>query len=238
MADLEIIVPVYNEGSGIKRVYEHLVAALANANFSWDVTCVYDFDEDITLPALRELARQDVRIKSVKQTYGKGVISALKFAFDHAHDEAVAVVMGDDSDELENLPVMYQKYLEGALVVSASRYSKGGGYQGGIWIKKLLSQLAGKILYLTGIGTRDPTNNFKLYSGKFLHKVQIESEAGFEVALELTVKAALSQKGAVTEVPTVWRDRLEGESKFKLWQWLPFYLHWFFYYFFKKIKTR
>ncbi len=236
MVDLQIIIPVYNEGSAIKRVYDHLITALKNVSFSWEVSCVYDFDQDTTIPTLQEIAQQDSRLKPVKQTYGKGVVNAMKFAFNHAHEGPVVVVMGDDSDELENLPLMLEKYHAGALVVAASRYSTGGEYQGGILVKKFLSKWAGQMLYWTGIGTRDPTNNFKLYSGKFLHSIQIESKAGFEIALELTVKAALTRKGAVTEVPTTWRDRLNGESKFKLFKWLPFYLYWFLFYFGHKLR--
>ncbi len=236
MVDLQIIIPVYNEGPAIRRVYDHLCKALGAETLIWEVLCVYDFDADTTLPTLQDIAATDPRIRPIKQTYGKGVVNALKFAFAQAHDGAVAVVMGDDSDELENLPVMLQYYQAGALVVAASRYSAGGQYQGGVFIKKCLSRLAGRLLYWTGIGTRDPTNNFKLYSGQFLHSIQIESKAGFEIALELTVKAALQQKGAVREVATTWRDREDGESKFRLFKWLPFYLHWFCFYFFKKLR--
>ena len=78
-----------------------------------------------------------------------------------------------------------------------------------------------------GVATHDPTNNFKLYSRRFLDVTTIQSEAGFELALELTVKATLAGR-PVAEVPTTWRDRTAGESNFKLRKWLPFYLKWYF----------
>jgi len=56
--------------------------------------------------------------------------------------------------------------------------------------------------------------------------VTIESTAGFELALELTVKATLAGR-YVAEVPTTWRDRTAGQSNFKLRKWLPHYLHWY-----------
>jgi len=56
--------------------------------------------------------------------------------------------------------------------------------------------------------------------------VTIESTAGFELALELTVKATLMGR-PVAEVPTTWRDRTAGQSNFKLRKWLPHYLHWY-----------
>ena len=77
-----------------------------------------------------------------------------------------------------------------------------------------------------GFRTHDPTNNFKLYSGTLLESVTIESTGGFELALELTVKAHLAGL-RVAEVPTPWRDRTAGQSRFQLWQWLPHYLQWY-----------
>jgi hypothetical protein len=42
----------------------------------------------------------------------------------------------------------------------------------------------------------------------------------------LTVKAQQMGLG-VSEVPSSWTDRSAGQSNFKLWKWLPNYLHWF-----------
>jgi dolichol-phosphate mannosyltransferase len=90
-----------------------------------------------------------------------------------------------------------------------------------------MSRTAGLTLHwFAGVPTHDPTNNFKLYSRRFLESVRIESEAGFELALELTVKATLLRR-PVAEVPTTWRDRTAGQSNFKLRKWLPHYLHWY-----------
>ena len=62
------------------------------------------------------------------------------------------------------------------------------------------------------MATHDPTNNFKLYSRRLLDATPIESQAGFELALELTVKATLAGR-RVAEVPTTWRDRTAGREQ-------------------------
>lgn len=228
---LEIVIPVFNEGSSICKVYNHLKSAL-NQKLNWIAYFIYDFDSDTTIPFLLDLQKRDSRVIPLKQNLGKGFINAIKYGFLQVTDGAVAVVMGDDSDDLETLPLMYQKYEEGAAIVSSSRYSKGGKYLGGSFIKKNMSRIAGYILYSFGIGTKDPTNNFKLYSAKFLNEIEIESVSG-ELALELTIKAA-KRKLPIVDVPGIWKDREEGVSKFKLLKWLPNYLKWFFFYFFKK----
>ncbi len=76
-----------------------------------------------------------------------------------------------------------------------------------------MSRAAGLTLHwFAGVRTHDPTNNFKLYSRRFLDGVTIESAAGFELALELTVKATLAGR-RVAEVPTTWRDRTAGPEQ-------------------------
>jgi hypothetical protein len=67
--------------------------------------------------------------------------------------------------------------------------------------------------------------------------VTIESTAGFELALELTVKATIARR-RVAEVPTTWRDRTAGESNFKLRKWLPHYLHWYWTAFRARLQRR
>ena len=57
----------------------------------------------------------------------------------------------------------------GADVVSASRYMRGGHQVGGPLLKRLMSRTAGLTLHwFGGVATHDPTNNFKLYSRRFL----------------------------------------------------------------------
>lgn len=90
-----------------------------------------------------------------------------------------------------------------------------------------MSRLAGLSLrWLTGIQTHDCTNNFRAYSSSFLASVRIESQQGFELALELTVKA-WTQGLPIDEVPTTWTDRTQGQSRFRLLKWLPLYLRWY-----------
>jgi dolichol-phosphate mannosyltransferase len=115
----------------------------------------------------------------------------------------------------------------GADVVAASRYVRGGHQVGGPIVKRTLSRAAGLLLHwVGGLPVHDATSNFRLYSRRLLEGVTIESTAGFEIALELTVKAHLLGM-RLAEVPTTWRDRAAGESRFRLWAWLPQYLRWF-----------
>jgi hypothetical protein len=138
-------------------------------------------------------------------------------------------MMADLSDDLPQVGEMVRRAAAGADVVSASRYMRGGRQIGGPWLKGLMSRTAGVSLHwLAGLPTHDPTNSFKAYRKEFLDRTPIKSTAGFAVSLELTVKAHF-RGGRVEEVPAIWHDRAAGQSRFRLWKWLPAYLYWYFW---------
>ena len=221
---VQIVVPIYNEGDNVLRLAQELRAA----NVSFDsLRFVYDFDGDTTLPFIAQLRSQDERISADKNCFGRGVINALRWGFAHAGNGPVIVVMGDNSDKLSIIPAMVGLWKSGATIVSPSRYMPGGEQHGGGFIKSTMSRIAGQSLKLFGFPTADATNNFKLYDGAWLREQQIESVGGFEVALELCCKA-YQQGKSIVELPTVWRDRTQGESRFKILSWTPKYLRWYF----------
>lgn len=224
--ELSVVMPVYNEGANIERVLRDL---LASVDPSVEVMVVYDFDEDDTVPVAASLAREFPNIRLHKNTVGRGVLNAIKSGFAGATTPFVLVMMADGSDEASAVEPMLKLATGGADVVAGSRYMRGGGQVGGPRLKRFLSRMAGLSLHwIAGLPIHDATSNFRLYSRRLLTAVTIESTAGFELGLELTVKA--QRLGfRLAEVPTTWRDRTAGESRFRLWSWMPHYLRWYRY---------
>ena len=221
---LSLIVPVYNEAENFPRL---LAEVERHVPPPFTLYVVYDLDEDTTVPIVRSLGRTRPWLRLVKNMRGRGVVNALRTGFDAVPDGPVLVVMADLSDDLRIVPRLLACYREGYRIVCPSRYMPGGRQKGGPLLKRLLSRTAGALLhFLVRFPTRDATNNFRLYDASLVRHMGIDSRGGFEVALELTAKAF--HKGvAITEVPTVWRDRTAGQSRFRLWKWLPRYLYWF-----------
>jgi dolichol-phosphate mannosyltransferase len=220
--ELSIVLPVFNEGENIVGV---LSAIARDVRTPHEVIVVYDFEEDTTVPPVRALAMPSVRL--LRNGLGRGVLNAMRSGIGAARAPLVLISMADGSDDPAVIDTMVQKARDGADVVAASRYMRGGRQEGGPPLKALLSRAAGLSLHLlAGLPIHDATSNFRLYRRSFLERVPIESKAGFELALELTVKAHL-QGARVAEVPTIWRDRTAGTSKFQLRAWLPGYLRWY-----------
>jgi hypothetical protein len=223
---ISIIVPVYNEKGNIAACLRGLTKALQG--FEHEILVCYDFDEDTTLPAIAEMQDRPSTVKLVRNTLGRGATFAIRAGFQAARGDVLVTTMADLSDPPEAVPAMARKIREEkADVVSGSRYMKGGSQTGGPRLKTFLSRMAGLSLrWVAGMGTHDATTNFRAYSRRFIDQVRVESRSGMDLALELTVKAHL--KGfKVDEVPSSWQDRSSGESRFRMWTWIPNYLRWY-----------
>lgn len=223
---MNVVVPVYNEGENIKKTFDRIEEEI---NTEVRVIVVYDFDEDNTVPVVNGVKDDySFEITLEKNIYGRGALNAIKTGFKKSNEDVVLVIMADLSDSLTVVDNMYKKIQEGYDLVCGSRYVKGGKQIGGPFLKRTFSRIAGVSLhYLTRIPTHDVTNSFKMYSKKIIENIEIESNGGFELGMELTVKAYM--KGyKITEVPSTWYDRTNGESRFKMWSWLPKYLKWYF----------
>ena len=221
---ISIVVPVYNEAENIQSFLRDLEAALTEPH---ETLIVYDFPEDSTLPAVAAMQPPCASVRLVHNTLGKGVLNALKAGFQASTGEAVIVMMADRSDEPNDVTGMAKLITDGADVVAGSRYMTGGRQEGGPWLKRTLSRMAGvSLYYLAGLPTHDATNNFRAYSRRVVTEIPIEGQASFALAMELTLKAHW-RGWRVTEVPTTWRDRSAGQSRFRLFAWLPHYLRWY-----------
>ena len=220
---ISLVVPVFNEAENIRAFLGDVEAGVAEPH---ETLLVYDFPEDTTLPAVAAMAPPCPSVKLIHNTLGRGVLNAIKAGFQASHGDVIVVMMADRSDEPADVSAMAKLVRGGADVVAGSRYVRGGRQEGGPLLKRTLSRLAGMSLhYFAGLPIRDATNNFRAYSRRAV-ELPIEGQASFAIALELTLKAHW-QGWRLAEVPTTWRDRTAGQSRFRLWAWLPHYLRWY-----------
>jgi len=219
-------VPVRNEAQNVRPLFEALERDVRS---SAEVLLVYDTDDDPTLAEAQRnagLLRAEMRL--IKNDLGPGPANALRAGFKAAKGEAIVVVMADLSDDLPIVDAMLERIRGGCDVVCGSRYMHGGKQIGGPLLKRTLSRIAGTSLYWFGLPTHDATNSFKMYRTAALRSLTIEGDGGFEISMEITVKAW--HAGArICELPATWTDRIAGDSKFRMAKWLPKYFHWYFY---------
>lgn len=223
---ISVVVPVYNEHANIATCLRGLWRALEREPH--EILVVHDTDEDTTLGAIAQMPDAPPTLRLVRNRIGRGVANAIRAGFAAACGDVIVTTMADLSDPPEKILELARKMrASGAAVVAGSRYMPGGSQEGGPIVKRTLSRVAGLSLHwFAGMATHDATNNFKAYSRAFLRRTSVQAQGAFDIGLELSVKAHLAEAG-VAEVPTSWRDRSAGESRFKVWSWAPKYLRWY-----------
>lgn len=232
---MSVVIPAYNEGSNIEPVLRALNRQVSRSH---EVLVVCDTPDDTTVPVVRALSSQLPNVRVELNTRGRGVLGAMRTGIDQARGDLILITMADGSDEYELVDHMVELAVNGADIVAASRYMPGGQQIGGPLLKSFLSRAAGLLLHhVGGVPIHDATSNFKLYRRSFLRSAEIRSQHAFELALELVVKAHRQGK-TLTQVPTTWRERTSGRSRFDVRRSLPHYLRWFAYGLVNRIARR
>jgi glycosyltransferase involved in cell wall biosynthesis len=187
---------------------------------------VVDSAEDTTIPVILKIQKEVPQVR-VEIQASRGPAEAIKFGFSKAIAPVVIVTMADGSDDPASIDTLVELIDRGCVIAAASRYMPGGQQIGGPRFKAFLSRSAGRSLKIfAGVTTSDATNSYKAYSRSFVEEVGIESDAGFEIAIELVAKARRLRR-PIAEVPTIWLDRDAGRSRFMLKKWIPKYLKWY-----------
>lgn len=219
------MIPVYNEGP---QIIEVLGTLRAGVKTPFRVLICYDHENDSTLAALKDYEPQEFEIVPVKNR-GAGAHAAVLSGFAASTAPWVLVFPADDTYNAGMLDEMVSVGESGCQIVPASRFMRGGKMVGCPPLKAFLVRASAVALHaIARVPTHDPSNGFRLFSKRVLDSIVIESGRGFTYSIELLVKChRLGWK--IGEVPAQWFERTTGKSRFRVLNWLPAYLHWFFY---------
>lgn len=224
-AVVDIVIPVHYEQNNIE-----ILLALIKKKVKADnrLIIVYQDENDPTAAIISKIQKKMPNVLLAKNKVGFGYAKQLITGFKLVKSPIVCIMMSDLSDDPSDVDKMVKNINSGYDFVCASRYMEGGRRIGAPFWKQFFSYYACITLhFLANIPTKDSTNAFKCFRADFLKKITIESE-NFELPFELAVKAhRMGLK--FTNVPTTWRERTSGKSKFRFLFLLPKYLKWYFY---------
>jgi len=225
MAELDIVIPVYNEGRNIVAVLDALGE---HVRTPFRVLICYDYEGDDTLPAVASYHPVGFGITLIKNR-GQGVFGAITTGFADSRAPAVLMLPADDDYNAPRLDAMVERMRSGCELVVASRFIPGGCMDGSPLLKAALIRISAFALrHFARLPTSDPSNGFRLFSRRLIESVPLESTKGFTYSLELLVKC--HRLGwPIGEVPVEWHERKTGKSRFQILSWLPEYLRWFRY---------
>lgn len=234
---VSFIIPLHNEEKNCQSAISRIVKFSKLNHLSYEIIPVDDRSTDSTGKILRNIARKNHFIKPIfrKDDYkqkGNTMGKALMEGTEKAKGDFVIWTMGDLADSVKTYKDILNKLQNNYDLVFGSRYMPGGSRGNLDALKAFLSssgtQLA-RILF--HVPVHDITNAFRGFRRNIIKKVNL-IEPGFAISPEFAIKA--HQKGfKLGEVPTVYTNRVEGVSNFKLFQMIKSYLQLFFKLYFK-----
>lgn len=211
-----IIIPVRNEEKTIAATINSLRAVRIPTSIIVvsDVVSQNDITEDVVAAYIR--AHTGVRLLSARNVQHHGFAAALKRGVLATKTPYCVFVMADRCDDPHTIDGMCSVAQRGADVVCGSRYMPGGKRIGGPFGQALFSRMINQWIFAcTGIPTHDASNSYKLYKTSLLKRIHIDKRMGSEVSIDIALQA-FWMRAAITELPTVWKGRTEGTSKFTL----------------------
>jgi GT2 family glycosyltransferase len=192
-----------------------------------EIVLVVDVPDPAREPVAREMNDRiaaEVGAVTVYRVGERGFGSALRRGFAEASGGAMIPMMGDASEDPEDLVRLARRTEEGWDVVAGSRYMRGGGIVGNT-IKQRISRFYSVLMRLAGgPNIHDISNAFKAYRRSVVTSIETLADS-FDLSVELTLKA--HQAGfRICEIPTVWVNRQEGRSNFVFVRELRNYGRW------------
>lgn len=220
---ISVVIPAHNESESIHETVARIIEWQRRTGREVEVVVVDDHSTDSTWQEIRKL-----EVVAVKRSRGKpGMGRALLDGSRNASGEIIIWTMADGSDSLDSFDHILEAIESGWDMVIASRHIEGGSRGDQSRLKALLSRLYSIMLSIVfREGISDATNAFRGFRREVLEEVELVS-GGFSISPELTVKAHLAGY-RVGEVPTTYRERKAGRSKFRLVKVAPSYLRVFF----------
>jgi dolichol-phosphate mannosyltransferase len=212
-----LILPTYDEAENLEALVEAALEQLASTGLVHTVLVVDDNSPDGTGVIADRLSSQHAAVEVLHRPAKEGLGRAYLAGFDRALSAGADLVMQMDSDfshDPADLPRLIAA-AGAADVVLGSRYVPGGGVTNWALRRRILSR--GGCAYarlILGVPVRDLTGGFKCWNRRALEDLDLEGvdTHGYGFQIEMSYRATKAGF-TITEVPILFRERREGQSK-------------------------
>jgi dolichol-phosphate mannosyltransferase len=209
-----VIVPTYNERENVARIIEAVLAQ----DPCLSVLIVDDGSPDGTGAIVDQLALTSDRVHALhrekKMGLGTAYLAGFKWAL--ARDYAFVFEMDADfSHDPGHLPE-FLRAIQNADIVLGSRYRNGKVTVVNWPMTRLILSYAANIYArtVTGLQLFDATGGFKCFRRIVLETIDLDDVRSNGYAFQIEVSFRAWKKGfRIAEIPIVFTDRTEGESK-------------------------
>jgi len=209
-----VIIPTYNERANIARMIEQVLSQDPRI----DILVVDDGSPDGTGALVDGIRASNPRVHALHRAGKLGLGTAYLAGFRWALERDYAFIFEMDAD-FSHDPAHLPQFLEAiqhADLVLGSRYRNGKVTVVNWPISRLMLSYAANIYArsVTGLQLFDSTGGFKCFRRKVLEAIDLNAVCSNGYAFQIEMSFRAWQKGfKIIEIPIVFVDRTEGESK-------------------------
>jgi len=216
MSDSLIIIPTYNERENIEKI----IRKVFSLEKTFHILIVDDGSPDGTAAIVKNLQTEfqeqlHIEERTGKLGLGTAYIHGFKWAFKKDY-QFIFEMDADFSHDPNDLIRLYNANAnEGGDLSIGSRYVKGVNIVNWPMARLLMSFFASKyVKFITGMPIHDSTAGFKCYKRKVLETINFDKIQFVGYAFQIEMKFKAWKYGfSIVEVPVIFTDRTEGESK-------------------------
>jgi dolichol-phosphate mannosyltransferase len=216
VSDSLVIIPTYNEKENIEKIIRYVFSL----DKEFHILIVEDNSPDGTAAIVKGLFREFPDRLFIEERKGKlGLGTAYIHGFKWALAKNYGYIFEMDADFSHNPDDLLRLYEAcasgGADVAVGSRYIKGVNVVYWPMGRILMSYYASAyVRFVTRIKVRDTTAGFVCYASKVLQAINLDRIRFIGYAFQIEMKYTAWKLGfKVTEVPIIFTDRTEGQSK-------------------------
>lgn len=208
-----VVIPTYNERANLPTI----VPAVLAQDPRLEVLVVDDNSPDGTGQLADEMAGADARVhvlhRELKEGLGRAYLAGFRWALARDYDY-VLEMDADFSHDPKYIPALLAAVQDADLVLG-SRYKNGVNVINWPMSRLLLSYFANKYAHwITGLPLSDATGGFKCFRRQVLERVDLDAVRSNGYAFQIEMSFRAWKKGfRLAEVPIVFTDRVEGQSK-------------------------
>lgn len=173
MPTLSIIVPVFNEEEVLPVFHARLTKALADTSVNWDVIYIDDGSTDDSQRVLKRLQLQNANVGVARFSRNFGKEQAMSAGLQLANGEAIVIIDADLQDPPELIPLMLEKWWQGADIVNMRRRQR----RGESWVKKTTARAFYRVMNrLSEVSIPEDVGDFRLLSRRAVDALNLLQE--------------------------------------------------------------
>jgi len=209
-----VVLPTYNEAGNLPGV----VPLILGADPRIDILVVDDASPDGTGDLADRIAAAEPRVSVLhregKQGLGSAYLAGFRWALARGYGH-VLEMDADHSHDPKYLPQLLEAASGDADLAIGSRYVRGVNVINWPMSRLLLSWFANKYArWITGLPLSDATSGFKCFRRAVLESIDFDRVKCTGYAFQIEMDFRAWKKGfRLVEVPIVFTDRSDGESK-------------------------